>query len=661
MLFSRPIQQNDYLDEHLEHKYRRSAKKVFLIHKLHPGNLLFAWILSFKAEVAYYQWEMVPSFIRKRFTRIYIDLLMSKDQFYELNEWIHRDWKEQIDSLSNRVGNESATVLGQRVDFTTHCLQWLAIQYKTWYRFLEIGHRYAEQRRKVLGLSEEDQEVIFFSTLMEEFFEKSILQRPNPKAVNEYKLGCFADKAWSYLGAWLRCLRFYLRILLAVRSNVKRGRYDYIWASITPFEVPEGDEHLNFAFLEANEESGSNHSLYFLPEQLSEKQEQYIHKKDYEWSKIQSLPGLISTFHRLFFLVSLPFYSFRELFMGSTLFGGYRTHLVLQSAPWVVIANTKKPKAYLINISDLWPEPAAVAVMNSMGVRTIVWFYGMNLLRFSSHREELNDQEIRLSVIASRELWVWNSAVKSFFERRIVYPKDTKINITGPLMCGDIRTLKRGKKNLLDIIGARSKIESPFILGAFDVPTTNLDARTSVGMGPNPYPIEALTQFYLSLERLLVEFPNIIILMKPKKAFGQKHKQFSEAIFQLAGEESDWVKSGRVVLVDAKINPYTVVAASDCVVGVPFTSPVAVASWMKKPAFFYDPVKIALHYRTIEKDYKKIHLYGYDGLREKVESLLKSEGKDSQSDAEVSDWITTKIENPIRKFRELISENSATQ
>jgi polysaccharide biosynthesis PFTS motif protein len=240
-------------------------------------------------------------------------------------------------------------------------------------------------------------------------------------------------------------------------------------------------------------------------------------------------------------------------------------------------------------VSACWPERPEVAALSSMGLETINWSYGANTFLYAADDSRFRDLGMPRSISIAKEVWVWTELVERWLHSRAL-GEPPVIRVIGPVMCGDSRWLARAPQEARSALGLRVP-PGQKLVAVFDVPAIRREWRHI----PTMYPVEMLEQFFADAETILQRMPRLALLIKPKRALGDAQRDFPDRLRRILDPGSDWRRSGRVLAVAHDIDPYLPVAAADICIGIPFTSPVLVAHWAGRPAFFHDPLAVVRH------------------------------------------------------------------
>jgi polysaccharide biosynthesis PFTS motif protein len=193
--------------------------------------------------------------------------------------------------------------------------------------------------------------------------------------------------------------------------------------------------------------------------------------------------------------------------------------------------------------------------------------------------------------VISDELWVWNEAARSYYERRrastaLPFPR---IRVTGAMMCGDARHFGLAPAE------ARRRIQLPedgFLISIFDVSGINEEWRRRFGGGPVTIEQEFAEAFYVGLRRMLEAFSGVSLILKLKRQLGARFRDFPPELYRLIDPGSPFMREGRIRFVDVNCDPFLPIAAGNACLGMPCTSPVLVALSSGRPAAFFDPLQI---------------------------------------------------------------------
>lgn len=578
---------------------------AFLFHRIHPLNAVPALVLSRFGEVWCYQREFLPAFISKQFRPILIDDYFTLEEFHDLNEKIYSEWKEFCHSPDAKW-NLKVSIAGVEVDFGALRLQWLSSQLEDNRIFSFIANRFAKRCRTFVFPDHSHN------------LERNWSSSSYGEGVLRLELN-FLDRAWLYLKSVVSLLKACIGLLRSVSKVESNKTLECVWIGISPSEIPTGAMQLDFsAFIR---EFPPDKQLFMTPKPLANSD--FLQRKHLRCSSVQGFRGLFSIKERVLLVVAIFSDLARACFARRIHWKQFPflINCIATGAPWVRLATKYRPKFLMLTLSALWPEPPAVAICNAVGVRTVCWFYGLNVYRFCRNPHFI-DQQIRLAILETREIWTWCEAMNQYVKRRQIPRTDRppmKYCVTGPVMFGDSQLIHEQTSALRGRFGVASPSVKRWI-ALFDVPTVSREAKAQLGTGPTAYPIEQSEAFFFSCISLLKKFPELGVIYKPKRNFLDSSREMPASLWTLIDPQGEWMQANRVHLLSHNADPYLGIALCDLAIGLPFTSPVVVSAWTGRPSYFFDPLNIAAHYAVVRKQYEPMRLKTLGELERAVQS-----------------------------------------
>ena len=284
---------------------------------------------------------------------------------------------------------------------------------------------------------------------------------------------------------------------------------------------------------------------------------------------------------------------------------------------WEELVEALRLKAY-VTTSNSWPENPELAVMKARGVRSVIWSYSANSLRFALKTPDFRDVGVLRSVIVTGEWWVWNDASRDWLKQREAVA-GPRLTVAGPLMCGNPANLALAPSAARKLLGVP---ESGLCVGVFDVACLNDRWREQFGQGPGLIDLDTYSAFYDGLLVLLDRVPGSFLLIKPKREIGDVYREFPANVKALLSGELPGHYAQRVFTMDINVDPYLPITASDVVVGMTYTSSVLAAYTVGRLGLYYDPKARANC--PAHRDLKALTVQSLDELVTKVSALAAS-------------------------------------
>jgi polysaccharide biosynthesis PFTS motif protein len=158
------------------------------------------------------------------------------------------------------------------------------------------------------------------------------------------------------------------------------------------------------------------------------------------------------------------------------------------------------------------------------------------------------------------------------------------------------------------------------ILSVFDLPTFVPGYRRSYRIPVERISEEVHEAFYAGLITILGAFPQLNLVLKPKRTAADPRFYSGEAFHLLTDPDNQWSGAARVNLVDPDLDPYVPIAAADFCIGMPFTSPIVVALNAGRPAAWYDPAGFVR--RVHPPELESVLVRGHDQLSQRVSEWM---------------------------------------
>jgi hypothetical protein len=261
----------------------------------------------------------------------------------------------------------------------------------------------------------------------------------------------------------------------------------------------------------------------------------------------------------------------------------YQFYLLFRARIWTDFLGQLPLKHFITSLSESWPEVPEVAVAQAFNAKTVNWSYAGSSFWAADNISDYSDTRIWRSLPVAHENWTWMPAHSEVMSHRMLQSEDVRLVSIGPTMCGDPGWLKQTPA---EARGRFGMTEAGFYLSVFDVPVFLPHLRQKNGIDPY-MTSETQESLYRACLTALRRFPSLRILLKAKR-LNRDLYEAPPSLLALTDTNGEWVRSGRVCLLDAKTDPYIAVAIADACLAAPFTSPVMLSNLVEKPSAFYD-------------------------------------------------------------------------
>jgi polysaccharide biosynthesis PFTS motif protein len=594
-------------------------KRILLFHRLNPLSFAAAWLLKPFFTIAFWRTERLQWSWLKSFHVLDPAQEFTSDGWWLASSEAYVRWK----SFAPRVPGYTGLIWnlqGLQVDLGKPWLQVLAQRYEEEYLFQKMAKSWA-------GKQGPDVRCYVASSAFQHWAPDLGLELPEDRVPALGLLG-WVDRAWLWLAAGLQLAR--QSVLLFLRGTGASPRFRdlkprYIWSGVSEIELAERDNQLDFAFLSHRGLIPPQESLYLLPTDPSAATRQWLEANGIQWARFNDHSAFQGFAERAMTWAGLVALTFRGFFSSRRRASlPVELAIALEAYPWAKIGRRLDPECFLTSVTGSWPESPYVSVMNALGARTVVWHYSANVFVSLSRPGGFADLRVIWSVINSKEVWVWHEHVRDWLKASNVLSEGQKpkIELTGPVMCGDSRLAQMGSHAARTARKIFEKDEAVRYLSVFDVPTVAREMRLRKGLGPNLYPVEMLERFFEDLTEVFQRFPRLKLILKPKRSLQDSQREYAPALWRLLNPEGAPFRSGRVILLEHNIDPYWPIAMADICVGLPFTSPVLVGLRNGRSGFFHDPLGTVSSFRPKEMDY--LITRGREQLVARLEAFLRT-------------------------------------
>lgn len=568
-------------------------------------------------KVVYWRSEFIPRSWLKRFEVIDSADLFTLDEWHQNTDEAFQIWKRCINDIQ-RKSVSRLKIFGVVVDFQYNILQWLAINFPDYFRFLHLTKRWMTRHEQM-------DNCFLAGTFFAEWEKRMGFSIPKVVEIPIVHWLAATDRLWQWAFSFADSIRQIYFLLRKTQFEVgKERKFHYIWTDINPSEVATGPERLDFAFLVDRNLISRDECLYLFLKKPTLSMLDWLKKREIRWARLTSYDAMLTLPQRLYAILGIclmllmnPFLNWKSRWLIPLLirFG-------MEAYPWVLIAKAFPLKAYLATASSDLMERPAVAVMNALGIRTINWSYSANYFGHAVNWNRFQDLSLLCSIFVSQEIWCWNKTILDWMEARSVLAcNQVKFCITGPIMSGDSHLITKAAADVRQKNGLTFKKNVKYI-AVFDVPTHSQSIRLRLGLGPSWYPLEILEGFFQDLIEVLTRFPNVCLIIKPKRSLNDPSREYPQSLRRLIDPNGIYYKEQRVVQLHYDSDPYLAVAMADFNIGLPFTSPVLVGFYAHKDGVFHDPLCTFNFFRP--QVFKPFITRGREELMAKISGWLDS-------------------------------------
>ncbi len=545
------------------------------------ANFLYALWLRLRGPVAAWRIELPPVLARPfRLLRPYE--LFTRDEWILLHDAGLDAWRERIMPAVMRDHRCLSRLAGIEVDFSRNVWQILALEFERLYLFVATVRRNAGTPAPTI-IPPWITFALGYSLLRTEFphvgFRRSRL--------NEWGERLYE---WGLSGAHIaRTVLQFVRSL--VRRRIVTGPRRILWTGISPQEIPGEPGKLHFGWAVAYGHVAPQEVLYFPPCPLNARQASFLANQSIASVAPNDVFRLLPFAERVRAIVHGIRGAVRGLCLDSATVGPLRARFMARAPLWQALAREVCSGIYMTSTSSSWPERPEVASLQAAGLKTVIWSYSANTLWFANAARNFRDASIIRSIVISDEFWVWNEAVRRYYERRratdaLPIPR---LEVTGPMMCGDVACFDLPPQE------ARRRLGLPahgFYIAIFDVPTVDDAWRQRFGGGPVTIEPEFGEAFFAGIRDMLDAHPEVNLILKLKRRIGERYRPLPSTLYELIAPAGRWMQNGRIGMVDVNCDPYLPIAAGDASLGMPFTSPILAALASGRPAAYFDPLRL---------------------------------------------------------------------
>lgn len=609
-------------------------KKVFFIPEINLVNYLFFYLLSFFVSIKVYN---LSSFAKK-FNRKWIHFLKTRESM---------DWEE-------------FPILREK---TAEIWEGVSVNFESWGRDklfgteIEIFKAVCEEFKLKLESLIVMEHIANFSenvVLIDDFsmfYLKKILKR---KKGNFSWLSTF-NILMSVFNYFIENIIFtsytFISFIDGIVKNKKlRLKIKYIYDGVSPLELSISEENYTFSWLVDGDKIKKDEIFFLLP-----------------WPDFQVIDTAFYPEKDRTFLTDYPRYVNRYATYENILLAAKETikqlvfsilnpsikniikyKIKVQILRWAPFVHSFKPKIYIANSGTIGNENPLVLYLNSLGILTITWFYGVSFISFLNKRKSNFKTAFYCHKLASRYIF-WNNYLRKFFEEHSQY-NNVEFKVLGPLMSSDESVMQMNKISLGRKIGLNFKHNFKYI-AMFDAPPPS---EIFIQNNPQFFDLTTVNKDYNELFikdilKLLDDYKELFLIYKPKRSLTSGKFYYSEELKEIFEEMKN---NPRVKILDYRVNPWLAIALVDMCIVMPFGSPAFAALHYGRSALFHDPMNIASNHRY--ETISELITHSYPELKKKVKLWL-FDNKEITSLKGIEEFIgCSPKENSSEKFREYL-------
>ncbi len=281
---------------------------------------------------------------------------------------------------------------------------------------------------------------------------------------------------------------------------------------------------------------------------------------------------------------------------------------------WYFFNQKAKLQFILSTISESFPTPVEIEVLNDQKTESFLWSYSFYGLRMSESKP-IKDRYLLLSLSSYKNYFFWNDISKNtILEQRIDLPFKP---LEKKFFSAGINLNSNFNSHTLELADALKKLNIPFnpdeiYISIFDLIAWKSDYRRAAALGP--YMTEESQElFYLEIFKLLNVSKKIKLLIKSKRNFSNNF------YFPKSLEDKIKEKNESIYFLPEHTDPNLIVMASDLIITSTFTSPTIIGLEKGIQSLYFDPSK-RFNYVNDEK-VQKIVYHEIDDLKKIISEL----------------------------------------
>lgn len=570
---------------------------TFLVPEIHPGNVVFYWILSFVARVESLCFH--PMCAGLAGTRI--RQIVGADAFSAEEGWAFRaglvgTWE----TLSGRIprADWQSSYRGVLLDFTSKAKQDL------WRAFEDFHLLGAIQRNRG-----RDDVYLVRSTWVTylarvagagELFAGG---RVSGWASTAHRT---LDRLWEGAQYAAGLARLAVRLLLAMLARLSSARPTLAPTSIlyvcdNPNELHESPDKRSFTWLIDGARIRAADVLVLLPDFRDSRLKRLLHalpETGIQAGRIQDLyqripaahlaPALAAALAQVPQAVVAPLWAAHRSLKGRYLLSGIEIDPLVRHV---------RPACYLETDSSMGIEKPALVYLQQLEIVTVMCHFSAMLLFYTRPGGRVARDCVIAHPLASRVL-CWNEHAADLV--RAHAHEGAEITVLGPVMPGRDDVLAEDRSTLrsraLPAAKAASFAGRQWV-SVFDVmpnPTPRA-RRPRIRAYDEPYTEEYWVAFMRDMLQLLDDDPDLALIFKPKRVHVVGRLYSVSAWFPTRDHEYAQLMDAfhsheRAVVLDEDVNPWIPVAVADLCISPPGGSPVCVGWHFGIPGIYHDPL-----------------------------------------------------------------------
>lgn len=549
------------------------SKNSFFIQELHVFNLPIAIFLKLFGNVFVYTYKGKCSYFLNN------SFFPSVNDYTNIDQWLYQKEKilNEIKKNLNLLTKETIKlkINEDNINLDNLYIQNFSIEYEQYFLFLFLANKHKGNK-------------FYFNTAFRSYLIKKYpdMQITIPD-ITILPVSMF-DKTYQAFNLIIDMMKIMFRLFFSSLVKKDINKYKYICTAISPSEIPESVNDLDFTWLVSNNLIKSDEILYILQSSPNEKATLYLKERNINHTTYNNLHRSLALKIRISLSLKLSKFLLIKLlqtnFKNNFIFRGYKDNLI-----WNEFFLHHSPKYFISSFSAGWPENFEILICNKLKIKSILWLYSAGEFLYTTNQPIFSDQSIRFSINEFSEIWVWNNLVKELFESRSLLKNNlSNIKVIGPTLNGNWSELKTKRK----------ETNAVFTVTVFDL--TPMKSRLRLNYGEGPFcNTELQEQFYRGIIKLHKNFPEIKIIIKTKRGFNSSLYDFVPALDEILN-----LKNKNIQINSNRSNPYSLIANSDLVISVPFTSPTMLALSLGVTAVYFDPIQIANY--TFKNAFKDI-------------------------------------------------------
>lgn len=539
------------------------------IQNIHVLNFPLLWLLSFFTDVHVFRNE---AYLNRYLSRFKIHFFESDEQYFDLLEKAY--WyteKVLLEKYSSNVKKEFPR------QYHALIMQRNSIDVENYFYFLETYKTLNAKRKKQSSIIQPCQTL---NTAEMSFFGHSFICFLNILDFIYYRI-YQTTKALSMIKLFV-----FSKFQFSISDNLK-AKYLFSDYSIDR-DVAKQDDERDFVWIVGEGKFNKNESLFLFDSPLGEAiTKRYRDQGVRVVSRVEAYS--VWTIKDLFHVLVDTFTCIIKIWITNDLSQISKVKIDIENAFSRVLYNHIKPEVLIETCSSMLPESSELVLCKELGIKSAKWFYSTNEFNTSSLDRKYSDYWIRGGIVATDEMWMWNESCTKTYKRRnfaATFGLEEPLILTvGPMMQGNHNSLRLSKESL------RKKIINKtdgFFITLFDFPFFTLDVLRSITQD-NLTTFDEQEKLLIFVKMILDKYPNVNLIVKPKKDFSQDQLSSSTVFQELYNDKSKYLSEGRLFVLDRNIDPYIPIGLADFCISTPLSSAILAAIEFKRKVLFFDP------------------------------------------------------------------------